>query len=177
MKSRILLIFTILSIFSISCNKEAEFESPEVVQEKSVTYFLDGQEISEAFFYANYESYQNVIEVKKDAETDGEIVIANSFSSDQKYIDWGAENGYDFALRLEVIEHLKNYAEENGIIARYEETNELPKSYLDYEAEYLRTSGLLPAVDERTLGHVYNYCSIYTQNLPFFSTMPVMPSG
>lgn len=176
MNYRLFMALALLSILNISCSEEIAVPLPEISETIVNIYYLDGEAIAEEVVLDNYDNTHNVIEVKKAPITNQTIATYNSFSTVEKYIDWGERHGYDFKLRMETANHLQKYAEDHNVISQYEETQHLSQDYIDYEINYLKSKGLWKDSNERTFGQLYDFC-VPSPVFPFATTVAVMPAG
>jgi len=173
----LILIISITSIFS--CTKNVEEQAViESSDQTTVTYSysIDGEVVDEEA--VNYDDPALNIGITGEEDPSGNLtVFVQAFTSPDKYISWGEENDFPVKLSLEIEEHLRSYAQEEGIIDIYEETNEVPESYLAYEkAYYERMTGNEDSSESRAIYMLHKNCSGGSAS-PLIHTLPVMWFG
>jgi len=112
------------------------------MQEQPITvsgYYIDDVSVSEEDF-ENLSSDVFFIEIHKSSgdlkssSIDGEeLVEKRAYTSKDKYIAFGEENGLSFDKQLVFEEIMSDFAEKSGAISEYEEIGELPQWYLERE--------------------------------------------
>lgn len=112
------------------------------MEEQPITvsgHYIDDVSVSEEDF-ENLSSDVFFIEIHKSSgdlqssSNDGEELIEKrAYTSKDKYIAFGEENGLSFDKQLVFEEIMSEFAEKSGAISEYEEIGELPQWYLERE--------------------------------------------
>jgi hypothetical protein len=151
---------------------------PDAPTFSQVFYLLDGQEVTADVIEPGSGKYLLGITAEKIDEDSG-ILTFHGFTSREKYVAWGEENGFPVALSLEMGDHLRTYAEANGVIEHYEKTGEVLPAYLDYEQQYYAMmTGTADMVNERS-GTAMLHKNWWggSPSAPLAGTLPVMWPG
>lgn len=155
---KIFSLFTAIIIFATiftSCEKEV-FTNPNNQHENSnstqneqsnvdvenvdlstftqeVAYYIDCKEVETDL--KNYSTDLLIVERQKIDYINKIITIERQgFTNEQEYIRFGEENHYPLKEELEFVKQMREYIETNKIEEFYETNGELPKGYIEYEA-------------------------------------------
>jgi hypothetical protein len=140
MLNRSLILMFLILLFS--CQNEASDKQGEVKGngeanlEQSIEYYLDGERMEEGRYKALDDRFHNVVSPKDPKNPDPKHVIINAFTTVDKYVAFGLENGMPLDKTVEFETAVENYIQEHGIEQIYEETGELPQHFLDFQDEY-----------------------------------------
>ena len=171
-----LLYISIFSIFLFSsCAPEPIISE---VKTNEALFFIDNVPVEESLFPAVEDDFHIAITKREDLDTDEYIPVFNAFTTDELYINWGRANNYRVEMKLEMEQHLSNYAAENGYIFRFEQTGVVDQEYLNYEQKYVAEIkakyGL--SADSRANTLLRNTCGVVSDYW-IFDTQPWLPSA
>lgn len=140
-KDSFILAFLLSILIIVSCQKEDTSELAVIKQNNTAvsTHFIDDILVSEVEFYNNV-SEMFLVEVhkpnsnfKSSSNEDEEAIEQRAYTSEEKYIEFGKEFGYEFDKQLILEKLMSDYALNSGAIAEFEKTGELPEWYLARE--------------------------------------------
>ncbi len=180
-------------LFIVSCSKQdailpnvdisEETDVLEGVQEITKTnidyhYFFNDNEVEEGTFSLKNEAL--IISICVMSETEHQI---HAFTTKQAYFDWGKKMNLPTELEIEVTEHLRDYAQNNGYAKHYEETGEVHEDYLAYQTRYYNEKvGLKPQRGtwmvlrkDFTINQTTGQVSLSGGSMPYTIPMPTMP--
>lgn len=183
--------FTLLFFLSflVSCENNKEIAQPEQEIEAELredenyvtefTIYVDGEQIEESEIELNYDDYFILLETDERDNPYAGTGRINAFTTKEAMIAYGDEVGIPIRFNMEIADHLRNYAEETGAIAIYEETGEVPEEYLAYMDAYLNSVSPGVAepqeVDFRTFGFLFRNLfggGAWTYGSPGYPFMP-----
>ena len=110
-------------------------ETPQALSGKSVEIFrLDGVDVGGGTFALDDPNIPIVLHQENTT-----TLIINGFTSQEKFFQFGDDNGWDFRLGQKIEEHLAAYAVSSGAVAEEEATGQIPKWWNQYAADYIST--------------------------------------
>jgi|GEM_PF-3752226 len=146
-----------------------EFEKDGIDIDKiQVNYFLDGQQVDPI---DNIEDKFPVASLVKNPSDHSALITVRTFSNEEKYLQYGDQNGLKFRESKAFEAAIQKYAVENGLIQLEASGMDLPDSYYAFENQQYET--YFGAVNPGWL-QVYDDIVPYGSNKYIMS--PFMPS-
>ena len=176
------LIFSILSLLAVSCQKNEEIENLpneqsliESSNNEPAFYYFDGLSVSEGSFNPEEESNHTLVLLKLD-EAGQKYIEIHGFSTLENYFQYGNTHGMPLEGKYNIEQHLADYAVTSGAIAEYEQTGVEPQWYIDYVNNYINGSTSTTA-QARVLCMMYDDCSATGSAWGFSKASATMLSG
>ncbi|KMQ64840.1 hypothetical protein ACM46_11505 [Chryseobacterium angstadtii] len=128
----------------LSKNESSNFPPPppEVVQEFAqdgidvnkikIQYFSDGQPVN---VIDNLEDKFPVASLVKNPVDQSALITVRTFTTEEKYLIYGDQNGLKFRETKAFNESIQKYAEVNGLVQMAEAGEQLPDSYYNFEKQ------------------------------------------
>lgn len=185
-------LFSSLLILLFSCQKDEDIVSntDDINSTEISAYYIDDVEVSSEDF-TNITSDMFLVEVHKPSNglksskgSNSEQIEKRAYSSEEKYIEFGNEHGYEFDKQIVFEKIMSNYAENSGAIIEYENTGIKPVWYLEreqfvYDSLFSNTSQLKSTASlvVTLFEHHFVQGSGAGASIVMGGTYPVMPPG
>ncbi len=180
-------IYTLLLIFMVSCQKdEINVDTFDDSNSSPISaHFIDDVEVSSEDF-TNDASDMFLVEVYKPSNglksSNSEQIEKRAYSSEEKYIEFGNEHGYEFDKQLVFEKIMSSYAENSGAIIEYENTGVTPVWYLEreqfvYDSLFSNISQLKAALVITLFEHHFVQGSGAGSSILMAATYAFMPPG
>jgi len=101
-----------------------------------VDYFSDGQPVD---MIADLEDKFPVASLVKNPLDQSAVITVRTFSTEEKYLQYGDQNGLKFRETKAFNESIQKYAEINGLVQVAEAGEQLPDSYYTFEKQQYQT--------------------------------------
>ncbi|KFF21697.1 hypothetical protein [Chryseobacterium sp. JM1] len=101
-----------------------------------VEYFSDGQQVD---VIADLEDKYPVASLVKNPIDQSALITVRTFTSEERYLQYGDQNGLKFRETKAFNETIQKYAEVNGLVQMAEAGEQLPDSYYAFEKQQYQT--------------------------------------
>lgn len=111
------------------------------IDKVTIRYYFDGVLLSRPI---SVEDKFPIYSLSKNISNQSAIVEIRSFSTEEKYLQYGDANNLKLRKLKEFETKINAYAVQNNLIILADEGKELPQSYYDYQNQLQQTLGLVP---------------------------------